>query len=134
MNHSTDPVRSLKPRDSARAPLAMLRVFAVIAGLTAYLAWPARRCSTSTRQRQVLIAYLRDHLSGADLALRVVHRLGATHEGTEVGTLFRRLSERVGRRPLRRSHAASAVGSVRPIDQTSGRVGIRHRAERDGRR
>jgi helicase-like protein len=39
-----------------------------------------------------LIAYLRDHLSGADMALRVVHRLGSTHEGTEVGTLFRRLS------------------------------------------
>ena len=47
----------------------------------------------STRKRQALIAYLRDHLSGADMAIRVVHRLGSTHQGTEDGTLFRRLSK-----------------------------------------
>jgi hypothetical protein len=92
MDHSTDPVGSLKPRDSSRTPLAMLGAFAVTAGL-AYLTWPARRSSVSTRQRQALIAYLRDHLGGADMALQVVHRLTSTHEGTEVGALFHRLSK-----------------------------------------
>jgi hypothetical protein len=92
MNHTSEPVERLKPRDSTLAPLAVFGAVAVTAGLTAYLAWPARR-SASTRQRQALIAYLRDHLSGADMAIRVVHRLGSTHRGTEVGTLFRRLSK-----------------------------------------
>jgi Protein of unknown function (DUF3618) len=72
-------------------PLAALGAVAVTAGLTAYLAWPSPS-STSTRKRQALIAYLRDHLSGADMAIQVVHRLDSTHEGTEDGTLFRRLS------------------------------------------
>jgi hypothetical protein len=44
-------------------------------------------------ERQALIAYLRDHLSGSDMAIRVVHRLSSTHQGTEDGALFRRLSE-----------------------------------------
>jgi hypothetical protein len=72
-------------------PLPVLGAVAVTAGLTAYLARP-RRSSTSTRKRQALIAYLCDHLSGSDMAIRVVHRLGSTHKGTEDGALFRRLS------------------------------------------
>jgi hypothetical protein len=83
----------LTPRDSSLAPLAVLGAVAVTAGVTAYLLSPARRFSTSTRKRQALIAYLRDHLSGSDMAIRVVRRLGSTHEGTEDGTLFRRLSK-----------------------------------------
>jgi hypothetical protein len=71
----------------------VLGALAMTAGLTAYVAWPARRSSTSTRKRQALIVYLRDHLSGSDVALRVVHRLGRTRQGSEDGTLFRRLSE-----------------------------------------
>jgi hypothetical protein len=90
IDHASDPVSRLKPRDSSLAPLAMLGALAVTVGLTAYLAWPTRR-SASARQRQALIAYLRDHLTGSDVALRVVHRLGAKHQGTEDGTLFRRL-------------------------------------------
>jgi hypothetical protein len=92
MDHASDPVDRLKPRDSTLGPLAVLGAAAVTAGLTAYLASPARR-SASTRQRQALIAYLRDHLSGADLAIRVVHRLASTHQGSEDGSLFRRLSQ-----------------------------------------
>jgi hypothetical protein len=92
MDYASDPVGSLTPRDSSLGPFALGAV-AVTAGLAAYLAWPARRSGASIRQRLALIAYLRDHLSGADMALRVVHRLGSTHEGTEVGTLFRRLSK-----------------------------------------
>lgn len=91
-DHASDPVDSLKPRDSTLAALAVLGAAAVTAGLTAYVAWPDRR-STSTRQRQALIAYLRDHLSGADMAIRVVHRLGSTHRRTEDRTLFRQLSK-----------------------------------------
>jgi hypothetical protein len=92
IEHTSDSVNGTTPRDSARTPLAVLGAVAVPAGLTAYLAWPSRRPRVSTPQRQALIAYLRDHLSGADMALRVVHRLGPTHQGTEVGRLFRRLS------------------------------------------
>lgn len=78
--------------DFSSAPLAVLGAVAMTAGLTAYLAWPARR-SASTRRRQALIAYLHDHLGGADMAIRVVHRLvGSTDDGTEDGSLFRRLS------------------------------------------
>jgi hypothetical protein len=91
MDHASDPVSRLKLRDSSLALLAMLGALAVT-GVTAYLAWPSGR-SASTRQRQALIAYLRDHLSGSDMALRVVHRLGSTHKGTEDGMLFRRLSK-----------------------------------------
>jgi hypothetical protein len=90
MDHPTDPLKRLSSRDSSLAPIAMLGALAVAAGVTAYLAWPARR-SASTRQRLALIAYLRDHLSGAGMAIRVVHRLGSTLHGEE-GTLFRRLS------------------------------------------
>ena len=92
IDHAQDPVDGLKARDSLHAPLAVLGAVAV-AGLTAYLAWPSRRSSASLRKRQALIAYLRDHLSGSDVALRVVHRLGSTHQGTENGTFFHRLSQ-----------------------------------------
>lgn len=93
MNNASDPLGTLKPIDSSLAPLAVLGAVAVTAGLTAYLVWPAGRSNTSTRKRQALIAYLRDHLSGSDMAIRVVHRLGSTHQGTADGTLFRRLSK-----------------------------------------
>jgi hypothetical protein len=93
MNHASDPLGSLKSRDVSLGPLAMVGALAVTAGLTAYLAWPARRSSASTPKRRNLIAYLRDHLSGSDTAIRVVQRLVSTHEGTEDGMLFRRLSK-----------------------------------------
>jgi hypothetical protein len=93
MNSASDPLGRLKPIDSSLAPLAVLGAVTVTAGLTAYLAWPARRWSASTQKRQALIAYLRDHLSGSDMAIRVVHRLSSTHQATEDGALFRRLSE-----------------------------------------
>jgi hypothetical protein len=92
MNNASDPVGTFKPIESSLAPLAILGAVAVTAGMAAYLAWPASRSNTSTRKRQALIAYLRDHLSGSDVAIRVVHRLSSTHEGTEDGALFRRLS------------------------------------------
>ena len=93
MDHASDSVDGLKSRGSTLTPLAVLSAVAVTAGVTAYLAWPGRRSSVSTRQRQALIAYLRDHLSGANMALRIVHRLGSSHQGTEDGTFFGRLSK-----------------------------------------
>ena len=93
MDHDSDLAGRLNWRDSSLAPLAMLGAVAVTAGVSAYLAWPATNSSTSTRKRQALIAYLRDHLSGSDMAIRVVHRLGSTHQGTENWPLFARLSK-----------------------------------------
>jgi len=93
MNHDSDLVSKWKSGDWSVAPLALVGAVAVTAGLTAYLAWPARRSSTSTQKRQALIAYLRDHLSGSDMAIRVVHRLASTHRSTEQWPLFRRLSQ-----------------------------------------
>lgn len=93
MDHTSDPMNRLKSRDSPLVPLAILGAVAVTAGLTAYLASPARRSSASTRKRQALVAYLHDHLGGADMAIRVVNHLGSTHHGTDDGTLFRRLSK-----------------------------------------
>jgi hypothetical protein len=93
MNNASDPLGTLKPIDSSLAPLAVLGAVAVTAGLTAYLVRPAGRSDTSTRKRQALITYLLDHLSGSDVAIRVVHRLSSTHQGAEDGALFRRLSK-----------------------------------------
>jgi len=93
MNNASDPVSSSTSPDPSLVPLAMLGAFAAAAGLTACLAWPDRRSTASTRKRQALVAYLRDHLSGSDLAIRVVHRLRSTPQGTGDGTLFRRLSK-----------------------------------------
>jgi hypothetical protein len=86
-----DPPANVRAGDSLRAPLAVLGVAAAVVGLTAYWATPARRSDASVRRRQALIAYLRDHLGGADMALRVVHHAAATHTGTDA-TLFRRLA------------------------------------------
>jgi hypothetical protein len=90
MGYASDPVGRLKPPRSSPALVAMLGALAVTAGLKAFLGWPARRSSASTRKRETLIAYLRDHLTGSDAAIRVVHRLGSMHHGTD-GTLFHRL-------------------------------------------
>ena len=107
-----------------RRPLAMLGALGVTAGVTAYLVRPARLFA-STRRRQALIAYLRDHLSGSDMALRVVHRLGSTHQGTEDGTLFRRLSkefeeDRAVVRTLLTQLGASGRSIKRAAGNTSG--------------
>jgi hypothetical protein len=74
------------------APLAIAGVVAV-AALATYLAGPARRSRAADEKRQSLVAYLRDHLGGADAAIHVVRRLAATHEDTADGHLFRQLAE-----------------------------------------
>lgn len=120
MDNTSDPVDTLKPGNSTLAPLALFGAVAVTTGLTAYLAWPARR-SASTRQRQALIAYLRDHLSGAEMAIRVVHRLASTHRGTEDGTLFQRLSKEFEEdRSVVRTLLTQLGASARSIKRASG--------------
>lgn len=93
MDTTSDPVGMLKPLDRPLGPLAVLGAVALTAGLTAFCLWPARQAAASIRTRHALIAYLRDHLSGSDVAVRVVHRLGSTQQGTEDATLFRRLAQ-----------------------------------------
>jgi hypothetical protein len=73
--------------------VALIGAVAVAVGLTTWFVRPARRFSTSTRRRQALIAYLRDHLSGSDVAVRVVQRLVATEKGAADRTLFQRLAK-----------------------------------------
>jgi outer membrane protein assembly factor BamD (BamD/ComL family) len=55
------------------APLVVLGAAALTVGLTAYASRAARRSSSSTEKRQALIAYLREHLSGSEMAIRVVY-------------------------------------------------------------
>ena len=81
------------PRDGSAAPLALLGAVAVAVGLTTWLARPARRSSRSTRGRQALVAYLRDHLSGSDVALGVVHRLVSSDRTVVDRPLFQRLAK-----------------------------------------
>ena len=112
-----------KPRDSSLAPLAVLGAVTTVAGLTAYLALPARRSSVSTRKRQALVAYLRDHLSGSEVAIRVVHRLAATHRGSDDLSLFRRLSMELEEdRVVVRSLLTRLGASGRSIKRVAGYV------------
>ena len=60
---------TLRPHDGSPGLPALLGAVAVVIGLTTWLVQPARRSSPSTRRRQALIAYLRDHLSGSDVAV-----------------------------------------------------------------
>jgi len=70
-----------------------LGVFGATAGLAIWLARPAPRSSPSSRRRDALVAYLRDHLSGSDVATRVVLRLASTDESADDPALFRLLAE-----------------------------------------
>jgi hypothetical protein len=117
----------VKSRDTSLVPLAMLGAVAVTAGLSAYLASPAKRSNTSTRKGKALIAYLRDHLSGSDMAIRVVHRLGSTHQVTKDWSLFGRLSrefedERFVVQSLLTRLGASGRSIKRVASYTSGAV------------
>ena len=93
MDSTSESLSTFRPRNGSPGPLALLGAVAVAAGLTTWLARPARRSRTSTRGRQALIAYLRDHLSGSDVAVRVVHRLVSTDRGAADRPLFERLAK-----------------------------------------
>ena len=104
------------------APLAIAGVVAV-AALATYLARPARRSRTADEKRQSLVAYLRDHLGGADAAIHVVRRLSATHEGTADGRLFRQLAEEFEHdRATVRALLAQLGASARSPKRVAGRA------------
>ena len=92
MDSRSDSLRSFRSRLEPLGPPALLGAAALAVGLTTWLARPARRASPSTRRRQALIAYLRDHLSGSDVAVRVVHRLVSTDHSAADRPLFERLA------------------------------------------
>ena len=94
---------------------------AVAAGVTAIPGMAGPAFQRLARRRQALIAYLRDHLSGSDVALRVVHRLDSTHQGTEDGPLFRRLSKELEEdRAVVRTLLAQLGASGRSIKRAAG--------------
>jgi hypothetical protein len=85
------------PADAASAnrrfaPLAAAGVVAIAAALTAYLVRPAGRAGAPAEKRHALVAYLREHLSGSDIAIQVVRSLAATYDGTLDGQLLRYLA------------------------------------------
>jgi len=93
MDRTSESSNTSGLRDGSAGPLALLGAVAVAVGLTTWLARPARRSSGSTRRRQALIAYLRDHLSGSDVAVGVVHRLVSTDQTVVDRPLFQRLGK-----------------------------------------
>jgi hypothetical protein len=104
------------------APFAIAGVVAV-AALATYLARPARRTSAADEKHQSLVAYLRDHLAGADAAIHVVRGLAATHEDTPDGRLFRQLAEEFEQdRATVRALLAHLGGSARSPKRVAGRA------------
>jgi hypothetical protein len=93
MDRGSDASSTFRRPDGSSAALALLGAAAVAVGLTTWLVRPARRASPSTRRRQALIAYLRDHLSGSDVAVAVVHRLVSTDHSAADRRLFQRLAK-----------------------------------------
>jgi hypothetical protein len=93
MDRDSDASSSVRRRDGSSAALALLGAATLAVGLTTWLVRPARRAGPSTRRRQALIAYLRDHLSGSDVAVAVVHRLVSTDHSAADRPLFQRLAK-----------------------------------------
>jgi hypothetical protein len=54
-----------------------------------------RRVLTETSKRSALVAYLREHLSGADAAIQVVEYLGRAETGSDERQLFVSLQEQL---------------------------------------
>jgi hypothetical protein len=91
-----DTSDSTKAAGTARDPqlgrLAAMGAVAATAAVTAYLRRPTRNQDAESRKHHALIVYLREHLSGSDVAMRVVSRLGADLHGQDE-LLFRRLAK-----------------------------------------
>lgn len=123
MDHISESART-RPTIAAidAAPFAIAGVVAA-AALATYLARPARRSSATDEKHQSLVAYLRDHLGGADAAIHVVRRLAATHEGTADGRLFRQLAREFEQdREVVRTLLAQLGASARSPKRVAGRA------------
>ena len=113
---------STRPTAANAAPLAIAGV-AAVAALATYLARPARRPRAADERHSSLVAYLRDHLGGADAAIHVVRRLATTYEGTADGRLFRRLADEFERdRAAVRVVLAQLGASERSPKRVAGRA------------
>ena len=111
----------MRPDKTSLEPLALLGLAAATTGLTMWLARPARRSSRLTRGREALIAYLRDHLSGSDVASRVVHRLASTQQSGDDRRLVRRLADEFEEdRSVVRDLLAQLGASGRSIKRAAG--------------
>lgn len=75
------------------APLAAVGVFAAAAATAAYLRRLPRHSTGSAEKQQSLIAYLREHLAGAESAIQIVRRLSSAGGEAHDRQLFRQLAE-----------------------------------------
>jgi hypothetical protein len=106
-------------------PLAAAGVITVAAAVGAYLSWPSSRSSAPAQRRRSLVAYLREHLSGSDVAIHVVRRLASTQEAPQDQGLFHRLiveleEDRETVRGLLRQLGASPRSPKRLVASVSG--------------
>ena len=108
---------------------AVAGVTAVAAGaaLAAYAMLPARRSTASGDKLEALVAYLREHLSGADAAINVVRRLSTTGADAQDRQLFGQLLEELEQdreavRVLLTRLGASPRSAKRAAASMSGRV------------
>jgi len=127
MDDPRHPRGTSRPGEGSLVSLELLGAVAVAAGLMIWLAQPARRSRTSTRGREALVAYLRDHLAGSDVATRVVRHLASTQENREDRVLFRRLAgefeeDRSAVRALLGRLGASGRSVKRAVGYASGAV------------
>ena len=91
----------------------------------ALLTIPARRQrrSRTTDGRRALIAYLRDHLTGSDAAIHLVHQLAQSHRDAPEGAVFASLYDQLeADRDVVRSLLADLGASSRSIKRLAGNV------------
>ena len=56
-----------------------------------------RRTTTADGRRSTLATYIREHLSGSDMAILVLERVRRSHAGTKEGSLFASLYDAIQR-------------------------------------
>jgi len=104
-----------------KAVATTLGTVAVVASAAGYLTRSSTRRQTVTDKRKPLVAYLRDHLSGSDVAINVVRRLRGAHEGTDEGQLFAFLADEFEKdREVVRLLLADLGASGRSIKRAAG--------------
>jgi hypothetical protein len=82
---------------------------------------------TRPEKRAALVAYLREHLSGADLAVHVVERLRRAQTTTDEGQFFKWLYEQIDAdrevvKEILTTLGVSSLSAKRLVGQTSGSV------------
>ena len=114
---------SSPPRVGRLAPLAAIG--AIVGGTAAaamFLKKSARHGSV-TDKSQSLATYLKDHLSGADLAIQVVRRLASSQPHGEDGALFAYLLEELAEdRDVVRALLLRLGASERSLKRAAGRA------------